>query len=474
MIIAVFALVIFATTFATIIPAMADSDYIVIKENVLEKGHGNLYVDISGRITGAYVEIVLSAPDGSTSNAQSKLVNDVLSYFIYLERSSDAGLYRIDITAYDYDDNNDDDDYVIVNELTDYFILLDSGSSIDIHIEKNASVECVPKTDSYGEPLYKKGGCITPVHVITAATFGVNFINDDYKTHNLQFEKDETGPIIPGLNTIIFPPRGEHEYQCAYHPWVKGTIHVERVRQLQYVEPPPLVIPDAQDHDPTNPNPISTDAQYSLDDCGRCYVGKVTKIVDGDTLFVNGKSIRLALANAPERNQKGFADAKLFVEQTCRVGDSVLVDIDDLKPSDSYGKPIAKIICGEININAELLQNENAVPYEWFCKKTEFVDEPWGAAACGVTESGELEPASILDLDIPEEVASVDIDIINDTVGVIQSGLTPYDASLEILILLIIAIVVMAILALIILSRRSTGTRDSLASDDAETFIYLK
>ena len=43
-------------------------------------------------------------------------------------------------------------------------------------------------------------------------------------------------------------------------------------------------------------------------------VGIVTKVVDGDTLDINGIRIRLALVDTPEINQPGYDRAKQFVE----------------------------------------------------------------------------------------------------------------------------------------------------------------
>jgi micrococcal nuclease len=46
-------------------------------------------------------------------------------------------------------------------------------------------------------------------------------------------------------------------------------------------------------------------------------VGIVTKVVDGDTLDINGIRIRLALVDTPEINQPGYDRAKQFVESLC-------------------------------------------------------------------------------------------------------------------------------------------------------------
>ena len=54
-----------------------------------------------------------------------------------------------------------------------------------------------------------------------------------------------------------------------------------------------------------------------------CIVGKVSKIIDGDTLKVNSYTIRLSLTNTPEKNQYGFKEATSFTSKLCPVGATV-------------------------------------------------------------------------------------------------------------------------------------------------------
>jgi micrococcal nuclease len=55
--------------------------------------------------------------------------------------------------------------------------------------------------------------------------------------------------------------------------------------------------------------------------------GIVTKVVDGDTLDIDGTRIRLALVDTPERGQPGFDEAREFVESMC-LGKSGELDVD--------------------------------------------------------------------------------------------------------------------------------------------------
>ena len=57
-----------------------------------------------------------------------------------------------------------------------------------------------------------------------------------------------------------------------------------------------------------------------------CFNGTITEVIDGDTLDVNNVRIRLALIDAPERNETGYSEALHFVESSCKVGTQAKVD----------------------------------------------------------------------------------------------------------------------------------------------------
>ena len=108
-----------------------------------------------------------------------------------------------------------------------------------------------------------------------------------------------------------------------------------------------------------------------------CFTGSVTYIVDGDTLDVGSTRIRLALVNSPEVGQPGYAEAKQFTAQTCPVGSSALVDEDDGQTGGSYGRMVAVVYCGGVNLNGALLGSGNAVLVTYYSSVSEFADEPW-------------------------------------------------------------------------------------------------
>ncbi len=105
------------------------------------------------------------------------------------------------------------------------------------------------------------------------------------------------------------------------------------------------------------------------------YVGTVTRIIDGDTIEVDGIRVRLVGIDTPERGELGFNEATEFTASLCPVGSTAALDIDDLKPKDKYGRTLAVVYCNGVNVNAELLRQGYAEvlyippsefdPYSW-------------------------------------------------------------------------------------------------------------
>src|SRR3990172_7948133 len=51
-----------------------------------------------------------------------------------------------------------------------------------------------------------------------------------------------------------------------------------------------------------------------------CFTGVVNRVIDGDTLEVNGERIRLVLVDAPERDTPSGPAATNFLRRLCPVG----------------------------------------------------------------------------------------------------------------------------------------------------------
>ena len=109
----------------------------------------------------------------------------------------------------------------------------------------------------------------------------------------------------------------------------------------------------------------------------RCMEGTVTKIIDGDTIHVDGESVRFALSSAPELKGFGGVESRDFIDTICPVGSNVLVDEDDGQTSGSFGRVIGVIYCNGVNLNSELLDAGLGFLEERFCDSSEFAEESW-------------------------------------------------------------------------------------------------
>jgi endonuclease YncB( thermonuclease family) len=110
--------------------------------------------------------------------------------------------------------------------------------------------------------------------------------------------------------------------------------------------------------------------------------GIITKVVDGDTLDINGTRIRLALVDTPERGQPGFYEAKRFVESLC-LGKKGELDVDNgQRRGDRYGREIGVVYCDGFSVNEKLMNAKLARILTEFCDISEFANENWTASQC--------------------------------------------------------------------------------------------
>jgi len=119
--------------------------------------------------------------------------------------------------------------------------------------------------------------------------------------------------------------------------------------------------------------------QTDLDCSGNalCLKGKITNIVDGDTLDVGETRVRLALTSTPELSELGGIESKKFVEEKCPINSDVLVDEDDGQIEGSYGRVIAKVFCQGTLLNEEVLEKGHGEINAIHCFDSEFKDELW-------------------------------------------------------------------------------------------------
>jgi micrococcal nuclease len=107
------------------------------------------------------------------------------------------------------------------------------------------------------------------------------------------------------------------------------------------------------------------------------------RVVDGDTIVLQGgEKVRLCGINTPEippHEEPGGVEAKEFVENLCPPGTEIGLDVDDLCPTDYYGRTLAvvylKVNDVWVSLNVKLLHGGYAEvlfippsefnPYEW-------------------------------------------------------------------------------------------------------------
>ena len=132
-------------------------------------------------------------------------------------------------------------------------------------------------------------------------------------------------------------------------------------------------------HQPSLDTDFPTKTSSSPDCSGnaKCFTGKVTRIIDGDTIKVDGQSIRFSLSSAPELNEFEGQEARNFIEEICPVGSTALVDEDDGQTEGSYGRIIGVIYCNGMNLNEELLDIGLGYLSSGFCNKSEFSSNEW-------------------------------------------------------------------------------------------------
>src|SRR3989454_5211716 len=143
---------------------------------------------------------------------------------------------------------------------------------------------------------------------------------------------------------------------------------------------------------PVTPNPEPSACPRSV---GLCIERNVTRIIDGDTLDVEGSlRIRLVLVNAPELNATGGPESRDYLTSLCS-GASALVDEDDFQIGhDPYGRVLAVVYCGSTNANAAMISSGHATTYYAFCSVSEFGSAAWsGCVSHAPLPPGECDPS---------------------------------------------------------------------------------
>ncbi|GIU68676.1 MAG: hypothetical protein KatS3mg093_431 [Candidatus Parcubacteria bacterium] len=81
----------------------------------------------------------------------------------------------------------------------------------------------------------------------------------------------------------------------------------------------------------------------------------VERVIDGDTVSGNNKTIRLLGINAPEKNEPYYEEAKKFLEKEV-LNKTVSLKFEKEK-KDKYGRTLAYLFLNEENINLKSIEN---------------------------------------------------------------------------------------------------------------------
>jgi len=171
-----------------------------------------------------------------------------------------------------------------------------------------------------------------------------------------------------------------------------GATHLPTSPSSAVNEPPPPVQP--------SPCPRSV---------GLCIERNVTRVIDGDTLDVEGNlRIRLVLVDAPELSGPGGPEAGNYLTGLC-LGSHALIDEDDFQiGADPYGRVLAVVYCDDVNANAAMISSGLASTYYAFCTASEFGNDAWtGCATPPPPPPGNCDP-SYPDVCIPPPPPDLD------------------------------------------------------------------
>jgi len=89
--------------------------------------------------------------------------------------------------------------------------------------------------------------------------------------------------------------------------------------------------------------------------------GVVERVIDGDTVEINGSSVRLLGINCPERGEKYYSEATSFLEEMV-LNKTVRLEFGRDK-IDRYGRKLSYLFIGRKNINLEIVEEGFANPY---------------------------------------------------------------------------------------------------------------
>jgi len=272
-----------------------------------------------------------------------------------------------------------------------------TSSNPGLSTEENLCYE-VPKGigDSFSLELWSNlpDLCTMGYYDCTIKSFPVTI------TH--QSEPNNSTSKIPDWVKNIFVWYGqdqisEDELLSAIKYLITEGILIITLEQQTQIDPPSLEI----DAGPSDDTIETTQSSAMCSGNARCITGTVTQVIDGDTIKVDGQSIRFALASAPEMNEFGGDTARDFIQEICPVGSTATVDEDDGQTGGSYGRIVGVIYCNGVNINEELVDSGLGYLTTGFCDRSEFASHSW-AKKHGCTTDSKVSTQSNCDPSYPD------------------------------------------------------------------------
>ena len=124
--------------------------------------------------------------------------------------------------------------------------------------------------------------------------------------------------------------------------------------------------------------------------------GPVTKVVDGDTLWISGEKVRLHGIDAFESTQTCGTGAATWY---CGAGATALLSTltsnettCDVVDVDKYGRKVAKCYTGGIDVNAGMVKMGYALAYTYFSKDYVASENYAKANQLGAHATGYVDP----------------------------------------------------------------------------------
>jgi len=179
----------------------------------------------------------------------------------------------------------------------------------------------------------------------------------------------------------IVEPKKEEE-KMSQSTWIKSLIAVGVIAVVLTIivvsDTFPLMFQQTEsEQQEQTPQPVKSTTSEDYSGNARSFTGKVTGIINGDTIQVDGQSVRLALASTPEVNTPMGLAAKQYLLQICPIGSAVTVNEDDGQTEDSYDRIVALVKCNGVTLNAAVIEKGFGHLSFVNCDKSEFSDQAW-------------------------------------------------------------------------------------------------